>query len=453
MKPTILHRRNILVILLVILGVTLGNSPAPALTAQTHTLSNGLRVILVEEHKAPVVTFQVWYRVGSRHEVPGQTGLSHLLEHMMFKGTPKYGKGEFSRIIARNGGTENAFTSKDYTAYFENLASDRINLSLELESDRMANLLLDPKEFDLEREVVKEERRLRTEDDPKSYLIEQMYAVAFLTHPYRSPVIGWMEDLNRLTRDDAYRHYKTYYHPGNAILVVAGDIDAKSLLPRIRQYFEKIPKGPDPPPPLSAEPDQEGERRIIVKREAQLPFIFLGYRVPNYRDPDAYPLKVLATVLSEGKSSRLYRSLVYEQKIALDTGGEYDPMTADPDLFYFYGITQPGQSLQALEKGLYEVIERLKTQPISEKELQKAKNQIEAEFIFGQDSNFYQAMKIGIAETIGAGVGYLETYLDQIRKVTPQDIMRVAKKYLHDDRRTVGVLIPVKPDQSSQEPM
>ncbi|MCI0528147.1 MAG: insulinase family protein, partial [Nitrospira sp.] len=386
-----------------------------------------------------------------RYEVPGWTGLSHLLEHMMFKGTPRYGKGEFSRIVAKNGGTENAFTSRDYTAYFENLSSDRISLSLELESDRMVNLLMDPKEFELEREVVKEERRLRTEDDPKSYLIEQMYSVAFLTHPYRFPVIGWMEDLNRLTPDDAQRHYRNYYRPNNAILVGVGDIESKALLPKIKEYFEKIPRGTDPSPPISYESAQKGERRIVVKREAQLPFVFLGYHVPNYRDPDTYPLKVLATILSTGKSSRLYHSLVYEKKIALDTGGEYDPMTADPELFYFYGMTQPGQTLEALEKGLYEVIERLKTQPISDKELQKAKNQLEAEFIFGQDSNFYQAMQIGAAETIGAGVDYLDSYVNNIRKVTPQGVMQVAKKYLHEDNRTVGILIPLKSQAQAKD--
>ncbi len=438
----------LLMMSLAILFVTL---PSWAIQGETYTLSNGLKVILVEEHKAPVATFQVWYRVGSRHEVPGLTGLSHLLEHMMFKGTPQYGKGEFSRIVAKNGGTENAFTGRDYTAYFENLSNDRIGLSLELESDRMVNLLMDPKEFNLEREVVKEERRLRTEDDPKSYLIEQMYSVAFLTHPYRSPVIGWMEDLNRLTPQDAQRHYSTYYRPHNATLVVVGDIGRQDLLPKIKEYFEKIPRGPDPPPPISYEPDQKGERRIVIKREAQLPFVFLGYHVPNYRDPDAYPLKALATVLSGGKSSRLYQSLVYEKKVALDTGGEYDPLTADPELFYFYGITQPGQSLETLEKSLYDVIERLKTQPVSDKELQKAKNQLEAEFIFGQDSNFYQAMQIGTAEAIGAGVSYLESYVGQIQKVTPQDVMRVAKKYLQEDNRTVGILIPLKPEAPSKD--
>jgi zinc protease len=435
-----------------VLMLVIAFSPLPswAIKAETHTLSNGLKVILVEEHKAPVVTFQVWYKVGSRDEIQGRTGLSHLLEHMMFKGTPKYGKGEFSRIVAKNGGNENAFTGRDYTTYFQNLSSDRISLSLELESDRMVNLLMDPKEFDLEREVVKEERRLRTEDDPKSYLIEQMYAVAFLTHSYRTPVIGWMEDLNRLTPEDALRHYKTYYQPNNATLVVAGDIEPKAVLPKIREYFEKIPRGPDPPATRPYEAVQKGERQIVIKREAQLPFVFIGYQAPNYKGPDAYALKVLATLLSSGKSSRLYQSLVYDKKIALDTGGEYDAMTTDPDLFYFYGIPQPGQTLEALEKGLYEVIERLKAQPVSDRELQKAKNQLEAEFIFGQDSNFYQAMQIGTAETIGAGIQYLETYVDNIRKVTPQDVMRVAQKYLHEDNRTVGFLIPLKPENQPQ---
>ncbi len=418
-----------------------------AFDGEVHSLPNGLKVILVKEPKAPVVTFQVWYRVGSRNEVLGQTGLSHLLEHMMFKGTPTHGKGEFSRIIARNGGTENAFTSRDYTAYFENLASDRIELSIDLESDRMRNILLDPEEFRLEREVVKEERRLRTDDDPYASLIEQMFAVAFLVHTYHSPTIGWMEDLNRLTVEDARRHYDTYYRPNNATLVIVGDIEPRALMKRIRKTFGKIPKGPEPPTVPVPEPPQQGERRIVVKREAQLPLVVMGYKAPNYREEDAYALEVLATILSAGKSSRIYQSLVYEDKISLEAGGEYGAGTADPNLFYFYALAQPGHGPDVLEKGLQAVLERIRTEPVSQRELRKAKNQIEAGHIFGQDSNFYRAMLIGKAETIGAGVDFLDRYLQRIRKVTAEDIQRVARTYLREDTRTVGILIPLKPKE------
>jgi len=418
------------------------SSPAQARTIQTHTLENGLKVILVEEHKAPVVTIQIWYRAGSRNEITGKTGLAHLTEHMMFKGTPKYGKGEFSRMIAKVGGTENAFTSKDYTAYFENLSTDQIGLALNLESDRMTNLLLDTKEFQLEREVVKEERRLRTDDDPQSLVVEYLYAMAYLVHPYHAPTLGWMTDLNSLERNDVTAFYKRYYSPNNAILVIVGDIDPDKLLPKIQQTFGRVPKGFPAPPFHIVEPEQNGERRFVIKKEAQLPFVFAGYPVPNFSHPDNYALGVLANILFSGKSSRLYRSLVYEQKLALDVGGEYPNLSANPDLFYLYGIPQPGKSAEELEKALYAEIQKVTSEPISDLELQKAKNQIEAGFIMGQDSNFFQAMQIGSAEAVGAGYDYQESYVENIRKVTKEDVMRVAKTYLIEDHRTVGILMP-----------
>lgn len=418
------------------------SSPAQARTLQTRTLDNGLKVILVEEHKAPVVTIQVWYRAGSRNEVTGRTGLAHLTEHMMFKGTPKYGKGEFSRLVAKAGGTENAFTGKDYTAYFENLSADQVGLALNLEADRMTNLLLDTKEFQLEREVVKEERRLRTDDDPQSLVVEYLYAAAFLVHPYHAPIIGWMTDLNSLERNDVTAFYKRFYSPNNAILVVAGDIDPKKLLPKIQQTFGKVPKGFPAPPFHIAEPEQNGVRRFVIKKEAQLPFVFAGYPVPNFSHPDNYALGVLANILFSGKSSRLYRSLVYEKKLALDIGGEYPNLSASPDLFYLYGVPQPGKTADELETWLYAEIEKLKTEPVTDRELQKAKNQIEAGFIMGQDSNFYQAMQIGSAEAVGAGYSYQESYIENIQKVTKEDLMRAAKTYLIEDHRTVGTLLP-----------
>jgi zinc protease len=416
--------------------------PAHARTIQTRTLDNGLKVILVEEHKAPVVTIQIWYHAGSRNEVTGKTGLAHLTEHMMFKGTPKYGKGQFSRLIARNGGTENAFTSKDYTAYFENLSADQVGLALTLESDRMTNLILDAREFQLERDVVKEERRLRTDDDPQSLVVEYLYAMAYLVHPYHAPTLGWMTDLNSLERNDVTAFYKRYYSPNNATLVIVGDIDPPKLIPKIQQTFGKVPKGFPTPLFHITEPEQIGERRFEIKKEAQLPFVFAGYPVPNFSHPDNYALGVLANILFSGKSSRLYRSLVYEGKLALDIGGEYPNLSANPDLFYIYGVPQPGHSAEELEKSLDTEIEKLKTEPVADQELQKAKNQIEAGFIMGQDSNFYQAMQIGSAEAVGAGYEYQETYVENIKKVTKEDLMRVAKTYLIRDHRTVGALIP-----------
>ncbi|HLF86686.1 MAG TPA: pitrilysin family protein [Nitrospiria bacterium] len=434
-------------ILIVLLSIVISLNQSFAREIKEFTLKNGLKVILLEEHKAPVVTFQVWYRVGSRDEVIGKTGLSHLTEHMMFKGTKKHGKGEFSRIVSMNGGNENAFTSKDYTAYFENFAADRIELSLELESDRMTNLIVDPKEFLLERDVVKEERRQSTDDDPYSLVVENMYAIAFLAYPYRSPIIGWMSDLDSLVRDDVYDHYKRYYAPNNATIVIVGDFETDKLLKMIKKHFEKIPKAKAPPDVKIDEPEQFGERRIYVKKEAQLPYLFAGYRAPNYKDNDIYALTLLSNILSSGKSSRFYRSLVYEKSLALNAGGGYDGFSIGPELFYFYGMPRQGKTLDELEKAIYEEIERVKKEPVTDMELQKAKNQEEAAYILGQDSIFYQARQIGSMETIGAGYKFIEEYVDKVRKVSKEDILRVANKYLVEDRRTVGILVPVKSDE------
>jgi zinc protease len=414
------------------------------LKVQEFTLANGLKILLVEEPKAPVVTVQIWYKVGSRNEVMGRAGLSHMLEHMMFKGTPKFGKGEFSKIIKKNGGNDNAFTSQDFTAYFENLAADKLGLALEMEADRLHGLLLDPKEFQLEREVVKEERRLRTEDVPQAYLVEQIYSQAFMEHPYHWPIIGWFNDLNAMTREDLKTYYEKYYVPNNATLVIVGDVKAETTLPMIKQYFEGIPKGSPPPPPTIAEPEQKGERRIIVKREAQLPFIYFGYKVPNFKSPDVYALAVLENILSAGKSARLYDALVYRKKLALQVGAGYNELSADPELFTFYALVQPQAKSEDVEKAVLMEIERLKKEPPSDVELQKAKNQVEARNLFEQDSVFRQAMLLGTAETVGAGWQYVADYVDKVRGVTREDIQRVARQYLNEDTRTVGILIPVR---------
>lgn len=404
-------------------------------------LPNGLKVLLKEEHKAPVVTFQIWYKVGSRNEKLGTTGISHLLEHLMFKGTKKYGPKQFSQTVQRNGGNDNAFTGKDYTAYFENFASDRIAISLDLESDRMRNLLLDPKDFLSERDVVKEERRMRTDDDPTNTMVEQMTAAAFIAHPYQWPVIGWMADLNSLTRDDLVEHYRRYYAPNNATIVVVGDFDTRTLLPQIEQHFGSIPQGPAVPAVGAVEPRQLGERRIIVKQQAELPAVFAGYHTPDIKHADSFALEVLQGILSSGKSSRLYKALVYEKQLALYAGGDYDNVANDPKLFYVYAGVMPGKTTDEVEKALYAEIEKLKAAPVADEELQKAKNQIESSFIMGQDSIFYQAMLLGQFETV-ANWRLLETYVEKIRAVTKEDVMRVAQQYFTEDNRTVGILVP-----------
>ena len=429
-----------------------GPRPAFSSEPQEHILSNGMKVLLVEVPKAPVATVQVWYSVGSRNEVMGRAGLSHMLEHMMFKGTARYPKGSFSRLIRKNGGIDNAFTSQDFTAYFENVAADRVELALELEADRMQGLVLNEAEFKTEREVVKEERRLRTEDDPQGALVEALFAQAFLSHPYHWPVIGWFADLDAMTLDDLQRHYDTFYSPNNATLIVVGDIQAESLLPTIKQLFEPIPKGPTPKQTLSAEPDQRGERRFVLKREAQVPFVMMGFRVPNYSSEDSYALAVLESILSQGKSARLYQSLVYDQKNSLAVGADYNPMHTDPSLFYFYSLVSPGAKVEVVEQALHDEIAKLQAEPPSELELQRAKNQVEASHVFEQDSNFRRAMLLGQSESIGAGWRKADEFLERIRAISAKDVQRVAKQYLLQDYRTVGILIPLPPKQPKQTP-
>ena len=407
-----------------------------------YTLANGMKVLLVEVPKAPVATVQVWYKVGSRNEVMGRAGLSHMLEHMMFKGTARYPKGSFSRIVRKNGGIDNAFTSQDFTAYFENVAADRVGLALELEADRMQGLILDNSEFQTEREVVKEERRLRSEDDPQGALVEALFAQAFLSHPYHWPVIGWFADLDAMSLEDLQRHYDTFYSPNNATLVVVGDIKAEFLLPTIKRLFEPIPRGPSPKQTLPPEPEQRGERRFLLKREAQVPFVIMGFRVPNYSSEDSYALDILESILSHGKSSRLYQSLVYDQKNSLAVGAEYSVLQTDPGLFYFYSLVNPSAKVEGVEEAIQHEILRLQNEPPSEQELQRAKNQVEAARVFEQDSNFRHAMLMGQAESVGTGWRRIDQFIEHIHAVTAKDIQRVAKQYLTLDNRTVGILIP-----------
>jgi zinc protease len=409
-------------------------------------LSNGLKVILLENHKAPLVTFQVWYRVGSRNEAWEKTGLSHMLEHMMFKGTGKIGPEEFSRIIQENGVNNNAFTSRDYTAYFENLSSDRVQVSIDLESDRMQNLLLREEDFRTERMVVMEERRLRTEDSPTSYLHEQLEATAFQAQPYHWPIIGWMEDLSRLTLDDLKAYYRVYYNPVNAFLVVVGDFKKEDLLPKIEKAFGSIPKGTEPEQKKALDPAQPGERRIIVKKEAQLPYIAMGYRVPNLRESDSYVLEVIAAVLSGGKSSRLYQNLVRDKQLVFSVDADQSLLSKDPSLFYFTANPLPGKEVAEVEKALDQEVERLQEELVGERELEKAKNQLETSFIFAQDSLFYQAMLLARYE-ISMSWKDIDDYLPSIRKVSPEDIQRAARRYLVPDNRTVGILIPLPPKE------
>lgn len=408
---------------------------------EEHTLKNGLKVLMEEDHKSPLVVFQIWYRVGSRDEMAGRSGASHLLEHMMFKGTPRHGSKELSRTVQRHGGTDNAFTSKDYTTYFQILPSDKVGLSVDFESDRMGSLSLDEEETVSERSVVMEERRMRSEDDPQTALYELTVAAAFKVHPYRRPVIGWMEDLSSIGRDDLLAHYRSFYCPGNAFIVIVGDIEPAKLLREIETAFSGKRPCRKRMNLVSPEPPQQGMRRVYLRKEAELPFVLAAHHAPSIPDEDGYALDVLSVVLSGGKSGRLFRSLVYEKKLALNAAVDYGGTYRDPYLFILEATATPGTDVSALEVALIEEVETITASPPSDFELEKAKNQIEADFVMGQDSIFAQAMLIGRFEMLGDW-RLKDRYLEQIRRVSAADVSRVAKKYLTEDNRTVGVLIP-----------
>ena len=435
--------RRLFLLLASLLSILFNFTVGSAAQVQEVVLDNGLKVLLLEDHKSPAVTFQVWYRVGGRNEKDGKSGLAHFLEHMMFKGTPTTKPEEYSRIIAKNGGRSNAFTSNDVTVYFATMSREKINIELELEADRMANALLGDTYFEPEKKVIQEERRLRTEDNPASALSEVASAVAYTIHPYRRPVVGWMEDIQNLTRQDLVDFYKLYYAPNNAFIVVVGDFSTDEILPKIKAAFGKIPRGAEPPKIQVTEPEQRGERKVNLKKEAELPFVLQFYRAPNLKSPDSFALDVLSVVLAGGRSSRLHHEMVYQKRLVRGVDVDYSGVSVDPMGFSIYAQLLPGIEPANVEREMDRLVDKVKTELVSERELQKAKNQIEAAFVFAQDSIYGQAMKIGLYEAAG-GWRQMESYLDGMRKVTREDIRRVAKQYLDRDRRTVGTLIPTK---------
>ena len=426
------------------LAQSAGSAPPPVrLRVIEATLDNGLRLLVQEDSRNPIVAVQILYRVGSRNERPGATGLAHFLEHLMFKGTPTRGRGEISRLIEQSGGRENAFTTKDMTGYYTNIAADRLDLVLQIEADRMRNLLLDPAEIDSERKVVLEERRMRSEDDPDGAVYEAMSSLAFKASPYHWPTIGWVADIDRINATELRAFYDTYYRPNNAVLIVVGDVKAADVLARVRQYFGAIPRGAAPPAVTAVEPPQIDERRLLLRKEgAQLPVVNIAWHVPNYTSPDAPALELLSQLLSEGRASRLYRRLVYDKRIVLGAGGEYSYSSIDPSLFWFYATPLPDHTPESVEQALLDEVERLKQEPVPAEELERARNQIEASFVWQQDSVFSRSSVLGRFEVLGSW-SLLEDYLPRLRTVTPADLQRVARTYFPVDRKNVSILLPV----------
>lgn len=417
------------------------------------SLPNGLKVVVKTDRRAPVVVSQVWYRAGSMDESYGTTGVAHVLEHMMFKGTKDVPAGEFSKRIAAAGGRENAFTSRDHTAYFQTLQKDRLELALKLEADRMANLVLSGEEFAKEINVVMEERRMRTEDSAQAKLYEALMATAYQTHPYRHPVIGWMDDLKNMKVEDARRWYETWYSPNNATLVVAGDIDPAQVFAWAQQYFGGIQSRPLPLRKPQQEPEQIGMKQVTVKAPAKLPVVALVWPAPNLRDPakdsDPYALEILAGVLDGHASARLNQSLVREKQIAVEASAGYDSIARGPGMFSLDASPVEGKTVAEVQVALKDEIARLIKDGVSDAELKRVKAQVLASQVYQQDSLFYQAMQIGEWTTAGLDYKDRDTRYAKLKAVTGDQVREVAKKYLVDDRLTVAVLDPLPMPQGA----
>lgn len=449
-----LHRCIVL-----LLALTGGYSLPASAGIEQKVLKNGLKVIVQEDHRAPVVVSQVWYRAGSLDEVNGKTGVAHVLEHMMFKGTKNVPAGMFSRQIAAAGGKENAFTSKDYTCYFQQLEKSRLPLSFKLEADRMAHLQITDAEFAKEIEVVKEERRWRTEDKPQSRVNEQFESLVYRAHPYGRPVVGFMNDLDHMTAEDAREWYRTWYAPNNATVVVVGDVRAEEVFKLAEQTFGKLAARPLPARKPQVEPPQLGERRAVVKAPAKLPYFVMGFHTPVLKNADAYSeqdwepyaLEVLSSILSGNDASRLQQKLVREQAIALDIDTAYDSTNRGQSAtFEIAASPSDGISLETLQKAIWAQVDEIKQAGVTAAELHRVKAAVIAADVYKRDSMFYQAMQIGQLETMGYPLSLLEKNAARIQAVTSEQVQAVARKYLLPDQLTLVSLDPQPIDPNAK---
>jgi len=410
------------------------------------TLKNGLKVIVKEDRRAPTAVHMVWYKVGSMDEVDGTSGLAHALEHMMFKGTPKVGPGEFNKRVAAAGGRDNAFTNYDYTAYFQQIPKQKLPEMMALEADRMGHLTLDPKEFAKEIQVIMEERRMRTDDNPQSLLFEGLNAMAFQAHPYRRPVIGWMADLEQMTAADLRNWYQRWYVPNNATLVVVGDVDHEAVFREAEKTYGKLKARPIEARKPITEAPQKGIRRITVKGPAELPQVLLAWKAPTLRDvnkdSDPYALEMLGAVLDGHDAARLNQHLVKDQRLAQGVGSAYDNTARGPALFYLMATPAEGHSPDEIEAALKAEVARIANDGVSEEELKRARAQLVASQVYKRDSMFAQAMEIGQLAIVGLSYKDVDTMIAKLQKVTAADVQRVAKQYFNDDSLTVGLLEP-----------
>jgi zinc protease len=416
------------------------------------TLDNGLRVILREVRERPLVGVWIWYRVGGRNEIPGITGVSHWVEHMLFKGGKRFGKGEISKEISRRGGVLNAFTWIDCTAYFETLPSSEIDLALAIESDRIYDTRIEPEEAEAERTVVISERE-GSENYPEFWLREEVQAAAWREHPYRLGVIGPKSDLRAMTREDLYSHYKRYYMTNNATLVIVGDFAEAELLDKIHKAFDALPTGEPPPPVAIEEQPQTGERRVVVRRPGPTHYVMLGYHAPEASHPDAAPMVVLSSVLGGasspiawggarglGRSSRLYRALV-DSEIATSVSASFD-LTLDSYLFGVDATLRVGMEPQRAEQAILDQLNRLQHEGVPEAELERTKRQLHAQVVYSLEGVTNQGFALGFMDLVARDAGAWETFPKALQQVTSEDVQRVAATYLTERNRTVGWFVP-----------
>ena len=429
-----------------------------ASTSNTHEfqLSNGLKLIVREDHRAPTVAHMVWYRAGSIDEVNGRTGVAHVLEHMMFKGTDKVKSGEFSRLVAAVGGRENAFTSRDYTAYFQQVEKSKLDEVMKLEADRMSNLKFDDAEFIKEIQVVMEERRLRTEDNPSSLLYESLMATAYISSPYRYPVVGWMNDLVNLKASDARDWYRSWYKPNNATVVIAGDVDPKVILQAVEKYYGTASARELPERKPQTEPLQKGIKRVQVKAPADSARLAMAWKVPKLQpgaldDKEPYALELLTAVLDGYDNARLNRKLIKQERVVNDVGVGYDMISRGPELFLISASMAKGKTVEQAENSIRKALKELVDNGILESELKRIKVRILSEQIYKRDSIFGQAMEIGSTEMAGFSWRDIDQMLEKMQTITPAEVQAVAKKYLVDDGLTIAVLDPQARQSSSKQ--
>jgi len=447
---TIRHRR---IVLLLLCALGIAASPAWSQSQEfpvsTRTLKNGMKVLVQPDHSIPNVALYIFYRIGSRNERPGTTGLSHFFEHMMFNGAKKYGPGDLDKVMEANGGSNNAYTTQNVTVYQDWFPRSALPLIYDIEADRIRDLTFDPKKIASEREVVASERRLSVDNDNGGLLDEQLWATAFIAHTYQWPVVGWMSDIEHWTMEDLKHHFEMGYSPSNATMVVVGDVSPEEIFQLCEKFIEPIPSHAPPPPVTTVEPEQHGERRLVVHKPAELPLLMIGYHVSKTDDPDFYAVNILRSVLFQGESSRMYQRLVDKDQIALDVSSSVEP-AFDPTLAIITAQPRQGVDPQACEKAIYEELETIKSAPISDQELEKAKNNRLVEFYREMQTINGRGNTIGTYEVFMGDYNKLFDAAKNYSAVTKEDVQRVARKYFGPNNRTVATLLPENEEKAKQ---